>query len=209
MKHHEEHHAKHAAHAAHEATATPTPADAPATGAAAETPAPEAQPTEPVTLSADDFKKLQDAAAQAEGLRDRLLRTQADWDNYRKRAIREKEEAVRYAAEGVMEKLLPILDSFEMGLQAAKTATEAAAIAQGMQMIYTQFQNLLKDVGVETIDAVGHPFDPHRHEALGHQESAEHEEGTVVGQMRKGYKLKDRLLRPASVFVSKKAEGQS
>ncbi|PAW76906.1 MAG: nucleotide exchange factor GrpE [Verrucomicrobia bacterium Tous-C9LFEB] len=206
MKHHEEHHAKHAAHAAHDAAATP--ADAPATGAA-ETPAPEAKPTEPVTLTADDFKKLQDAAAQAEALRDRLLRTQADWDNYRKRAIREKEEAVRYAAEGVMEKLLPILDSFEMGLQAAKTATEAAAIAQGMQMIYTQFQNLLKDVGVETIDAVGHPFDPHRHEALGHQESAEHEEGTVVGQMRKGYKLKDRLLRPASVFVAKKSEGQS
>lgn len=209
MKHHEEHHAKHAAHAAHDAATAPVPpADAPSTSTA-ETPAPEAKPTEPVTLTADDFKKLQDAAAQAEALRDRLLRTQADWDNYRKRAIREKEEAVRYAAEGVMEKLLPILDSFEMGLQAAKTATEAAAIAQGMQMIYTQFQNLLKDVGVETIDAVGHPFDPHRHEALGHQESAEHEEGTVVGQMRKGYKLKDRLLRPASVFVAKKSEGQS
>lgn len=159
-------------------------------------------------ISAEALKKLEAAAAEVEVLRDRLLRTQADWDNYRKRAQREKEEAVRYAAEGVMEKLLPILDSFDMGLQAAAKATDTASLAQGMQMIYTQFQNLLKDVGVETIDAVGHPFDPHRHEALGHQESAEHEEGTVVGQMRKGYKLKDRLLRPASVFVAKKAESK-
>lgn len=197
MKHHHEEHAKHAA----EAAAATTP-ETPVTPAPETAPAPDA----PVTLSAEDHKKLQDAAAQADALRDRLLRTQADWDNYRKRAIREKEEAVKYAAESVMERLLPILDSFEMGLQAAKTATEAKAIAEGMQMIYTQFQNLLKDVGVETIDAVGHPFDPHRHEALGHQESAEHEEGTVVGQMRKGYKLKDRLLRPASVFVAKKTE---
>lgn len=212
MKHHEEHHAKHAAAqggntagATAESPAQPQPQQPPQASAEG-TPKPEEKPAGPVTLSADEFKKLQDAAAEAASLRDKLLRTQADWDNYRKRAIREKEEAVKYAAEGVMERLLPILDSFEMGLQAAKTATEANAIAQGMQMIYSQFQNLLKDVGVETIDAVGHPFDPHRHEALGHQESHEHEEGTVVGQMRKGYKLKDRLLRPASVFVAKKAE---
>lgn len=192
-----------AAHAA----GTPAP-ETPGSETAA-TPAPEAvDPKTPVTITTEELKKFEAAAAEAATLRDQLLRTKADWDNYRKRAQREKEDAVRYAAEGVMERLLPILDSFDMGLQAAEKATDTASLAQGMQMIYTQFQNLLKDVGVETIDAVGHPFDPHRHEALGHQESAEHEEGTVVGQMRKGYKLKDRLLRPASVFVAKKAEAK-
>jgi molecular chaperone GrpE len=190
--------------AAHTDTETKTP------------PAPVTPPeTTPVTESATDaivpigvekLKKLEEAAAQADVLRDRLLRTQADWDNYRKRSIREKEEAVKYASENVLEKLLPVLDSFEMGLQAAQTATEAKHIAEGMQMIFNQFQTLLKDLGVETIDAVGQPFDPHRHEALCQQESDKHEEGTVLGQMRKGYKLKDRLLRPASVFVAKKPE---
>lgn len=199
MKHHDTHKHEHHAH-------TPAPDAASAAPQPEPEKAPEVAPETPVTITAEQLKKFEEATAQADALRDRLLRTQADWDNYRKRAIREKEEAVKYAAESVMERLLPILDSFEMGMQAAKTASDAAAIAQGMQMIYSQFQNLLKDVGVETIDAVGHPFDPHRHEALGHRESAEHEEGVVVDQMRKGYKLKDRLLRPASVFVAKKAE---
>lgn len=182
----------------------------PATPPAPVTPDTAATPAEPldaiVPIGADALKKLEEAAAQADALRDRLLRTQADWDNYRKRATREKEDAVKYASEAVLERLLPILDSFEMGLQAAQSATDANAIAQGMQMIYTQFQGLLKELGVETIDAVGQQFDPHRHEALSQQESDKHEEGTVLGQMRKGYKLKDRLLRPASVFVSKKPE---
>lgn len=145
-------------------------------------------------------------ARQAADLKDKLLRTQAEWDNSRKRLQRDKEEAVRYAGEALLERLLPILDNFEMGMQAAKTATDAKAIAQGLEMVLSQFQQFMKEAGVETIDAVGQPFDPHRHEALGHQESSEHPEGTVLSQLRKGYKLKDRLLRPASVFVAHKVE---
>jgi len=95
-----------------------------------------------------------------------------------------------------------------MGMQAAQSATDAKAIAQGLEMVLKQFQQALRDVGVETIDAVGQPFDPHRHEALGHHESDEHPEGHVLSQMRKGYKLKDRLLRAASVFVAKPSEGK-
>ena len=136
-------------------------------------------------------------------LKDRLLRAQAEWDNSRKRIQREKDEAVRYAGEALLEKLLPVIDNFEMGMQAAKTATDAKAIAQGLEMVLSQFQQILREAGVETIEAVGHPFDPHRHEALGHHESEDHPEGHVVMQMRKGYKLRDRLLRPASVFVAK------
>jgi molecular chaperone GrpE len=146
---------------------------------------------------------LEVAQAQVAELKDRLLRSQAEWDNSRKRILREKEDAVRYAGEGLLEKLLPVLDNFEMGMLAAKTATDPKAIAQGFEMVQAQLHQFLRDAGVEAIDAVGHPFDPHRHEALGHHESTEHPEGHVMTQMRKGYKLKDRLLRPASVFVAK------
>jgi molecular chaperone GrpE len=146
--------------------------------------------------------------AQLAEMKDKFLRAQADWDNSRKRIMREKEDAIRYAAEGFLEKLLPVLDNFEMGMQAAKTATDAKAIAQGLEMVLAQFQQVLRDSGVETIDAVGQPFDPHRHEALGHTESDDHPEGQVLTQLRKGYKLKDRLLRAASVFVAKPVEGK-
>ena len=175
------------------------------TKSATETAAPE--PAE-VTLSNADYKLLQAGAAQAVELKDRLLRAQAEWDNSRKRIMREKEDAVRYAAESLLEKLLPVLDNFEMGMDAAKNATDAKAIGQGMEMVLAQFRQVLKDSGVETIEAVGTPFDPHRHEALGHHESEEHPEGHVMMQMRKGYKLRDRLLRAASVFVAKPPEGK-
>jgi molecular chaperone GrpE len=158
------------------------------------------------TVSNEMFQATVQLAAQAAELKDRLLRAQAEWDNSRKRILKEKEDAVRYASENFLERLLPVLDNFEMGMQAAQTATDAKSIAQGLEMVLAQFQQVLKDAGVEVVDAVGHPFDPHRHEALGHHESDEHPEGHVMMQMRKGYKLKDRLLRPASVFVAKTPE---
>jgi len=159
-----------------------------------------------IVVSNEMFQATVQLAAQAGEWKDRLLRAQAEWDNSRKRILKEKEDAVRYAAEGFLERLLPVMDNFEMGMQAAKTATDAKAIAEGFQMVLTQFQQVLRDSGVEVIDAVGHPFDPHRHEALGHQDSMDHPEGHVMMQMRKGYKLKDRLLRAASVFVAKTPE---
>jgi molecular chaperone GrpE len=161
-----------------------------------------------VPVSNEMFKATVAQAAQVAELKDKFLRAQADWDNSRKRILREKEDAVRYAGESFLEKLLPVLDNFEMGMQAAKTATDAKAIAQGLEMVLAQFQQVLRDSGVETIDAVGQPFDPHRHEALGHTESADVPEGQVLTQLRKGYKLKDRLLRAASVFVAKPPEGK-
>jgi molecular chaperone GrpE len=159
-----------------------------------------------VTVSNEMFKAALAQAAQTAELKDRLLRAQAEWDNSRKRILREKEDAVRYAGEALLEKLLPVLDNFEMGMEAARSATDAKSIAQGMEMVLAQFRQMLRDAGVEVIDAVGKPFDPHRHEALGHHESEEHPEGHVLTQMRKGYKLKDRLLRAASVFVAKPPE---
>lgn len=168
---------------------------------AVETPAP--------AESAVSTEKYEEAVKQVAELKDRLLRSQAEWDNSRKRILREKEEAIRYAGEALLEKLLPVLDNFEMGMQAAKTASDPKAIAQGFEMVQAQLHQFLKDAGVEPIEAVGHPFDPHRHEALGHHESTEHPEGHVINQLRKGYKLKDRLLRPASVFVAKPPEDKA
>ncbi|HEY0257858.1 MAG TPA: nucleotide exchange factor GrpE [Candidatus Methylacidiphilales bacterium] len=162
-----------------------------------------AQEKETVHETVDPVQQL---TAQVAELKDRLLRGQADWDNARKRILKEKEDAVRYAGEALLERLLPVLDNFEMGIQAAKSATDARAIAQGFEMALAQLHQVLREAGVEAIDAVGHPFDPHRHEALGHQESTEHPEGYVLSQIRKGYKLKDRLLRPSSVFVAKTPE---
>ena len=158
-----------------------------------------------VVVSNEKYQTALDEIAQ---LKDRLLRAQAEWDNSRKRILKEKEEAVRYAGEAFLERLLPVLDNFEMGMQAAKSATDAKSISQGLEMVLAQLQQALKDAGVETIEAVGKPFDPHRHEALGHHESDEHPEGHVMMQIRKGYKLKDRLLRAASVFVAKPTEGK-
>jgi molecular chaperone GrpE len=182
---------------------TPTPPKAEEPPASTPAPAPAYS-----VVSTELFQAALAQAAQAAELKDRLLRAQAEWDNSRKRILREKEEAVRYAGEAFLERLLPVLDNFEMGLQAAQSATDAKAIAQGLEMVLAQFQQALRDAGVEVIEAVGQPFDPHRHEALGHHESSEHPEGHVLTQMRKGYKLKDRLLRAASVFVAKPPEGK-
>ncbi|PTY05037.1 nucleotide exchange factor GrpE [Verrucomicrobia bacterium LW23] len=174
----------------------------------AEAPAPAPTPTE-ITISAKRLSELENAAAKAVELQDRLLRTQADWDNYRKRAIREKEEAVRYANGSLLEQLFPILDNYEMGMAAATTATDVKTLAFGFEMVKTQLINFLRDNGVETIDDVGKPFNPNLHEAIGQLESSDAAPDTVVKQLRKGYKLKDRLLRPATVMVAKAPEAAS
>src|SRR6202050_3063425 len=103
-----------------------------------------------VTISNELFKAAVAQASQTAELKDRLLRAQAEWDNSRKRILREKEDAVRYAGEGFLERLLPVLANFEMGMAAAKTATDPKAIAQGLEMVLAQFQQALRDAGVET-----------------------------------------------------------
>lgn len=140
--------------------------------------------------------------ADVERFRDLALRTQADFENYRKRAIREKEEAVKYANATLIERLIPILDNFEFGIQAAR-AEGSQAVLVGLEMVAKQFQEFLTASGVEPIDAEGQPFDHNLHEAVGQEASDTAPEGRVIRQLRKGYKLRDRLIRPASVFVSK------
>ena len=144
-----------------------------------------------------------DPAAEAEKFRDLAMRTAADFDNFRKRAAREKEDSIRYANTSLLEDLLPLLDNFELGLDAAKSAPGADAILQGLGMVARQFRDFLSSAGVTEIPTDGADFDPNLMEAVGHEHDDKVAEGKVLRQTRRGYKLRDRLLRPASVFVSK------
>jgi molecular chaperone GrpE len=161
-------------------------------------------PAEPLTP--DEIVELQAKAAKADENWDRVLRLTADMDNYRKRAARDRDDAVRNAQERILSKLLPVVDNFEMAMQAAGTAEGASieSLKSGVQMILSQVKGVLSESGVEEIDATGQPFDPNLHEAVSQVESAEVEEGAVLQQLRKGYKMRDRLMRAATVVVAKK-----
>jgi molecular chaperone GrpE len=158
--------------------------------------------TQDVSQPQDEDAQMQ---ADLERFRDLAMRTQADFDNFRKRATREKEEAARYANASLLERLIPIVDSFDLGLAAAKEKTEGGALVAGMEMVSKQLNDFLLEHGVQSIDATGQAFDPNLHEAIAQEASADVAEGHVIRQVRRGYKLKDRLLRAANVVVSKGA----
>jgi molecular chaperone GrpE len=182
---------------------------APPTGASA-------NPVETVALSPAQIEELKARAAKADENWDRLLRTTADFDNFKKRAAREKTESAQYASASLLQKLLPVLDNFEMALAAAQSATAArqqpesaesnqlGSLQSGVTMIQQQFKSALVETGLEEIDATGKAFDPNFHEAVSQQDSATVPEGQVLQQLRKGYKFKERLLRPATVIVARK-----
>ena len=137
--------------------------------------------------------------------RDLALRSQADFENFRKRAAREKDDAVKFANASFLERLIPILDNFELGLNAARAGAENSPILMGMDMVAKQLTDFLLGSGVEPVNGEGQVFDPNLHEAVAQEASATVPEGTVVRQLRRGYKLRERLLRPATVVVSKGA----
>ena len=147
----------------------------------------------------DDSDGLQ---ADLDRFRDLALRSQADFENYKKRSAREKEEAIKYANRGLLEKLVSIVDHFELGLEAARGEGEKSAIYSGMNLVLKQLQDFLVENGLQPIEAVGQKFDPNLHEAIAHQPSDEVPEEHVISQTRRGYRFKDRLLRPSAVVVS-------
>ncbi len=160
-------------------------------------------------LSPEQLEELKARAARADEHWDRLLRTAADLENFKKRAARERTESAHAAAAALIQKILPVLDHFEMAQTATQTAQDdkLASLQAGVAMIQQQLKNTLADSGLEEIDASGKPFDPTWHEAVSQQETAEVPEGHVVQQLRKGYKLRDRLLRPATVIVARRPAG--
>src|ERR1041385_7322159 len=173
-------------------TAAPPPA----------TPPPEAVvPVEAAPLTPEQIEELKTRAAKAEENWERLLRATADFENFKKRAARERQDAARFANEGLIQKLIPVLDNFEMALAAAQSnaANGLQSLQAGITMIQQQLKATLVEAGVEEVDAAGQPFDPNFHEAVSQQETDDAPEGQVVQQLRKGYKLRERLLRPATL----------
>ena len=172
---------------------------------------PAANPVEIVALSPEQIEDLKSRAAKADENWDRLLRTTADFDNFKKRAARERIEAAQYACFSLLQKLLPVLDNFEMALTAAQSAQgdKLTSLQSGVLMIQQQLKSALAETGLEEIDAAGQPFDPALHEAVSQQETAGVPEDHVAQQLRKGYKFKDRLLRAATVIVAKKPADHS
>ena len=148
------------------------------------------------------LKKLDEAQAEARENQDRYLRAVAEQENFRKRVVRDKEQLRKYGAALLLEDMLPILDSLARGLELAGKHPEAKPVADGFSMIFSQLQSLLKQHGVIEINPQGEKFDPHFHEAVAHHASEEVEEGKVMAVTRMGYRLHDRLSRPASVVVS-------
>ncbi len=158
------------------------------------------------SMTPEQFEELKALAAKADENWERLVRTTADFDNFKKRVAREKTEAIQFANSSLLQKLLPVMDSFEMALSALQTTKDekSSSLQAGIMMVQSQLKNILAESGMEEIDATGKPFDPTQHEAVSQQETADVPEGQVVQQVRKGYKLRERLLRPASVIVAKK-----
>ena len=134
---------------------------------------------------------------------ERLQRQQAEFDNYRKRTIKEKEELIKYASERILVSMLPIVDNFERAISAAQTNQDFNAFAQGVELIFRQVLGTLDKEGLKPIVAVGQPFDPNLHEAVMQVDSEEYEENTVVEELQKGYLLKEKVIRPSMVKVAR------
>lgn len=156
-----------------------------------------AEPTEatdPLALMKDERDKL----------KDQLLRVAADFDNYRKRARKDVEEAERRAKEDVMREVLPVIDNLERAVQAANSTTEVSSIVDGIKMVLRLFEDQANRIGLVRVVAVGERFDPALHDAIQQVETDEHPPGTVMTEIVPGYRLGEKLVRPAMVVVARK-----
>ena len=161
-------------------------------------------PAEEAAAAAEDLSSdpLAELEADVMKWRELAVRTAADLDNFRKRSAREREDAIRYANQSLLEDLLPVIDNFEMGMQAA-AQDKSSMIYIGMDMVRRQLNDFLAAQGVTEVPAEGKVFDPNVHEAVSHEVAADSEDGKVLRVHRRGYMLRDRLLRPATVVVAK------
>jgi molecular chaperone GrpE len=154
----------------------------------------------PAEAPADPVAQLK---ADLDATRDKYLRTAADFDNYRKRARRDVDDAEKRGKEGLLKDLLPVFDNLERAASSAAQAPEAKAIADGIRMVLKQFIDTLERTNIRRVPSTGTPFDPNLHEAIQQIESADQPPGTVVAEVQAGYQLGDRLVRAAMVVVAK------
>ena len=151
---------------------------------------------------------LEEAYGKRDELQNKYLRTAAELDNLRKRSVRDREEIASRTRANIIGDLLPAVDAFRLGLQDAQSREEAKGVVEGFAMVMTQMESILGEHGLSLIDATGQPFDTSLHEAVSHEASEDIEEGHVIYTVRTGYKLGDRLLRPAAVVISKGPTGE-
>jgi molecular chaperone GrpE len=157
--------------------------------------------TEEDNLS-EEQKEILALKEEVSQLNGRLMRTQADFDNYRRRVKVEQETAAKYRAQSIIEELVPAIDNFERALAVELESDQAKSLLQGMEMVYRQLIEAITKEGVAEINPVGEAFDPNFHQAVMQVESDEHEANTVIEVLQKGYQLKDRVIRPAMVKVN-------
>jgi molecular chaperone GrpE len=149
---------------------------------------------------------LAEARAEVGRIRDQLLRTAADYDNFRKRTRRELEDAQKRGREDLLRELLPVFDNLERAVVHAGQASDAKAVADGVNMVLKQFADTLGRVGIKRVTTIGSPFDPTQHEAIQQLETDEHPAGTIVAEVQPGYAIGDRLVRAAMVVVAKPSQ---
>lgn len=161
-----------------------------------------AEPEAAETAANEEDSRIQELQRQADDNYQRFLRAQADFDNFRRRTLKEKEELSKYASAKLIGELLPVVDNFQRALKAGGEATDDGALSKGIEMIYRQLSQVLENEGLKAMEPVGQPFDPEVHQAIMQVESEEYGEGIVVEVVQTGYMLKDKVLRPAMVKVS-------
>lgn len=162
----------------------------------------EEQAEEQEAAESAENARYEELAKLAEENQQKYLRAQADFDNFRRRTMKEKEELGQYASMKLISQLLPIVDNFERAIAASSSNSDYDSLAKGVDMTFRQLAATLEQEGLTPMNAVGQPFNPEFHQAIMQVESEEHEEGIVVEEIQKGYMLKDRVIRPAMVKVS-------
>jgi molecular chaperone GrpE len=157
---------------------------------------------EEVETNSEQTSIIEEYQAKLDDADTRYLRLQADFDNFRRRTKLDFEAAEKYRAQSIISDLLPVMDNFERALQTQVDQEQAKSLLQGMEMVYRLLQDAIKKEGVEPINAVGEAFDPHLHQAVMQVEAEDTDSGIVLEEFQKGYKLKDRVIRPTMVKVS-------
>ena len=178
-------------------TDTETMQNDPATGAQVDMEAGTEQPSPAIDDSAQ--VEIEQLRADNDQLKDRLARLQAEFDNARKREVKERQDSRDYAVQGAVEPFLGVMDNFQLALKADGSAEQ---LRSGVELILKQMEDALRGLNVQAVEAVGAQFDPRIHEALGSIETVEHPDHQVLEEIRRGYKLRDKLLRPALVRIA-------
>lgn len=163
----------------------------------------ESSETETAVDDDAELDPLAEAEKKLAALKEQLMRTAADFDNFRKRSRREIEEALQAGREGMLKDLLPVFDNLERATTHADSATDMASFVSGIEMVMRQFVDTLRRTGIERVPGVGAAFDPTIHEAIQQLETTEHPPGTIAAEVQGGYRLGERLIRPAMVVVAK------